>query len=210
MTMASTHQAAKLSQRTPAVFLDRDGTINVEKEYVHRIKDWEWIEGAPEAIREFNEAGFKVVVVSNQAGIARGMYRPADVENLHAFVCGELQKVGATIDAFYYCPHHPEYGEERSCRCRKPAPGMLLRAAADMSIDLSRSWMIGDKLIDVEAGHAANLATILVLTGHGAREITRLASGQIVAENLLLACSHILNSVTSSERRRSKDHGQIQ
>lgn len=197
MTMASTHQTAKPSQRAPAVFLDRDGTINVEKEYLHRIEDWEWIAGAPEAIRQFNQAGFKVVVVSNQAGIARGMYSPADVNNLHAFVSRDLQKSGATIDAFYYCPHHPEYGEERSCSCRKPAPGLLLRAAADMSIDLSRSWMIGDKLIDVEAGHAANVATILVLTGHGAREIARLNHGQIVADNLLLACRHILLSLGS-------------
>ncbi|MDC0986207.1 HAD hydrolase-like protein [Alphaproteobacteria bacterium] len=106
--------------------------------------------------------------------------------------------------------HHPEYGEERSCSCRKPAPGLLLRAAADLSIDLLRSWMIGDKLIDVEAGYAGNVATILVLTGHGAREITRLASAQTVAENLLSACRHMLNSVTSSEQRWSKGHGQNQ
>lgn len=190
--MRFTHQPSNVSKLTPAVFLDRDGTINVEKNYVHRIEDWEWIEGAQESILRLNQAGFKVVVVSNQAGIARKIYSPADVGRLHAFVSAELQKIGATIDAFYYCPHHPEYGDERACYCRKPSPGMLLRAADDLMIDLSRSWMIGDKLIDVEAGRATNVATILVRTGHGRNEEVLSAPSQIVLDNLLSASQEIL------------------
>ena len=148
------------SGRTPAVFLDRDGTINVEKNYLHQIGDWEWIDGAKEAICRFNEAGFKVVVVSNQAGIARGMFVPADVEKLHAFVGAELQTTGAWIDAFYYCPHHPE-GTIKPlavrCRCRKPAPGMLEQAAREWRIDTGASFLIGDKDDDMAAAAAFNI-----------------------------------------------------
>ena len=175
------------------MFLDRDGTINVEKGYLHRIDDWEWVAGAPEAIMHFNQAGFKVVIVSNQAGIARGMYRAEDVDKLHSFVSDELHKIGASIDAFYYCPHHPKHGEELYCTCRKPAPGLLQRAAQDLSIDLSKSWMIGDKLIDIEAGQAVNAATILVLTGYGAKAAICADPSQLIVENLLSACQYILN-----------------
>lgn len=179
----------------PAVFLDRDGTINVEKEYLHRIEDWEWLDGVPEAILRFNQAGLKVVVVSNQAGIARGMYRSTDVDILHAYVSAELQKIGATIDAFYYCPHHSEYGKERDCSCRKPAPGMLLRAADELNIDLLHSWMIGDKLIDVQAGKAATVTSILVRTGYGAAMEANAEPGQIVADDLRSACRYIFSQI---------------
>ena len=198
MSGAQRHPARLHSGRTPAVFLDRDGTLNVEQNYLHQIGDWKWIEGAQEAIRRFNQAGFKVVVVSNQAGIARGMFGADDVEKLHAFVSTELQAIGAWIDAFYYCPHHPEFGNDRTCSCRKPAPGMLFRAADDLVIDLSRSWMIGDKLTDVEAGRAADLSTILVRTGYGHSEAALSEPGQIIADNLLAACQYILGRVGKS------------
>lgn len=177
----------------PAVFVDRDGTLNVEKTYLYRFEDWEWIPGAVEAIKAFNEAGFLVIVISNQAGVARGMYSEADINLLHVRVDDELRRLGARIDAYYYCPHHPEFTEERTCNCRKPAPGLLFRAADELVIDLSRSWMIGDKLIDVEAGQAANLPTILVRTGYGKTEVDLSEPGQIIADDLLAACQYILS-----------------
>lgn len=151
-----------------AVFLDRDGTLNVEKNYLHRFEDWEWIPGAVDAIRSFNHAGFLVIVVTNQAGIARGMYAESDVDVLHRRIDAVLAPLGARIDAYYYCPHHPEYGDRTACDCRKPAPGMILQAQKDWDIDLSRSYMVGDKLADVEAGLAAGVKPVLVTTGYGA------------------------------------------
>jgi len=176
----------------PAVFIDRDGTLNVDRHYLHRFEDWEWIPGAVEAIKAFNEAGFLVIVISNQAGVARGMYSEADIKVLHARVDNELRRLGARIDAYYYCPHHPEFGENRDCACRKPSPGLIFQAQQDWSIDLSRSWMIGDKLSDIEAGEAAGVESILVATGYGAGEFPKLAGRQLYFENLLAACRLIL------------------
>lgn len=153
-----------------AVFLDRDGTINAEKDYLHRIEDFTFIPGAPQAIRALREAGFLVIVVTNQSGVARGYYNEADVERLHRFIQDELAAFGTTIDAFYFCPHHPEHGEEHyriTCACRKGAPGMLLQAAREHGIDLARSYMVGDKPEDIEAGRQAGCRCIMVLTGHG-------------------------------------------
>lgn len=148
-----------------AVFLDRDGTLNVEKGYVHRIEDWEWIPGAVEAIVALKKAGFLVIVITNQAGIARGYYGNADVARLHAWVNEELRKHGTAIDGFYFCPHHPDYGG--ACECRKPKPGMLYAAQQDFDIDFSRSWLVGDKAADIQAGLAVGIKPILVLTGYG-------------------------------------------
>lgn len=152
----------------PAVFLDRDGTINVEKHYLHRREDWEWIPGAQKAIRLLKEAGFFVIVVSNQAGIARGMYGPTEVDALHEFVQKDLATMGAVIDAFFYCPHHPEFG--LPCRCRKPAEAMIASAASQLNVNLSASWMVGDKMMDIQAGLAAGVTSLLVKTGYGAIE----------------------------------------
>ncbi|MBE0598091.1 MAG: D-glycero-beta-D-manno-heptose 1,7-bisphosphate 7-phosphatase [Desulfuromonadales bacterium] len=157
----------------PAVFLDRDGTINVEKDYLHRVEDFEFISGVPEAIRRLNEAGFLVIVTTNQSGVARGYYPLAAVEALHRHLQAELAPYGASIDAFYICPHHPQagVGEYRiECDCRKGRPGMLLQAATEHGIDLASSWMVGDKAADVEAGVAAGCRPLLVLTGYGRQE----------------------------------------
>jgi D-glycero-D-manno-heptose 1,7-bisphosphate phosphatase len=153
-----------------AVFVDRDGTINVEKDYLYRIEDFEFVGGAPEAIRLLNEAGWFVVVVSNQSGVARGYYTEEDVDNLHRYIAAELGKSGARVDAWLYCPHHPNGKGSYSlpCRCRKPKPGMLLEAARRFDIELASSVMIGDKLVDIEAGRAAGCRSILVRTGYGA------------------------------------------
>lgn len=174
----------------PAVFLDRDGTINVEKNYLYRFEDWEWIPGAKEAIRIFNQAGYRVVVVSNQAGIARGIFKPSDVERLHLSVQHELASLGITIDAFYYCPHHPDFSG--NCICRKPAPGMLVQASLDLNLDLTRSWMIGDKLVDVQAGHAAGVLSVLVRTGYGGGEQKRVGKETRLFESIFYAAEFIV------------------
>lgn len=157
----------------PAVFLDRDGTINVEKDYLHRVDEFEFIPGVPKAIKRLNDAGFLVVVVTNQSGVARGYYDERAVDNLHEHVRHLLAEQGARIDAFYLCPHHPVegVGDYRvDCECRKGSPGMLLRAAREHDINLRLSYIVGDKLADIEAGVAAGCEPILVRTGYGVRD----------------------------------------
>ncbi len=172
-----------------AAFLDRDGTVNREKDYLYRIDEFEFIPGAPEAVRMLNEAGFLVVVVSNQSGVARGYYTEDDVDALHRHIDGELAKSGARVDAWFYCAHHPDGKGSYSLafRCRKPLPGMLLEAARRFNIDLEASVMIGDKLVDMEAGAAAGCRTILVRTGYGAEQEPGVSSGTGVYDDLLAA-----------------------
>jgi D-glycero-D-manno-heptose 1,7-bisphosphate phosphatase len=177
----------------PAVFLDRDGTLNVEKNYLHRIEDWEWITGAPLAIKALRNQGFTIIVVTNQSGIARGMYGRDDVVKLHDYVNAELAKLGTKIDAFYFCPHHQNFGE--ACDCRKPKAGMLFEAAKNHSIDLGRSWLIGDKSIDCEAALVAGVKPILVKTGHGVREALEITGSQIVVDDIVAACGKILQQL---------------
>lgn len=153
------------------VFLDRDGTMNVEVNYLHRPEDLKLIPGVPQAVRQLNEAGFRVVVVTNQAGVARGYYGEEDVKLLHQYLNGQLKAEGAHVDAFYYCPHHPEHGIGRykqECSCRKPGTGMFEAADRDYPVDRKRSFMVGDKLIDTEAGRRFGVRSILVGTGYGA------------------------------------------
>ncbi len=154
-----------MTSQRPAVFLDRDGTINVEKNYLHKITDWAWIPGAIDAIRIINETGYLVIVITNQSGIARGYYGEEDVNQLHNQVDELLAKENAHIDAYYFCPHHPDISG--ACNCRKPSPGMIMAAQAEYNIDLSKSLIIGDKSSDVEAGRNAGIAQYLVGTGYG-------------------------------------------
>ncbi len=172
-----------------AVFLDRDGTINVEKEYLFRPEDFEFTPGAVEAIKILNHAGYLVIVVTNQSGVARGYYKESDVLHLHKYIDNLLNARGARVDSWYYCPHHPNgidpYNE--ICNCRKPMPGMLLQAAAEHSIQLSKSWMVGDKIADIEAGMAAGCRPLLVLTGYGSEIVNELPSDIPVCQNLMTA-----------------------
>ncbi|MCA8981744.1 MAG: D-glycero-beta-D-manno-heptose 1,7-bisphosphate 7-phosphatase [Planctomycetes bacterium] len=157
----------------PAVFLDRDGTINVERDYLDDPSEVELIPGAAEAIRELNVAGFPVVVVTNQSGIARGMFDESRLAEITRRLDELLAARGAKILASYYCPHHPDYGGERYqrvCDCRKPGSGMLEQAAREHGLDLSASWIIGDSLRDLEAGAAVGAHGILVATGKGAEQ----------------------------------------
>ena len=155
------------------VFLDRDGTINEEVEYLCRPEDLKLLPTVPQAIRLLREEGFKIAVVTNQAGIARGYYTVEDMKTLHEYLNRCLEKDGALVDRFYYCPHHPKHGMgqyKKACRCRKPGTGMFEMAQEEYDIDKSRSFMIGDKRIDVEAGHNYGVRSILVSTGYGKME----------------------------------------
>jgi D-glycero-D-manno-heptose 1,7-bisphosphate phosphatase len=154
----------------PAVFLDRDGTINEEINYLSRIDDFRFLPGAIEAIKTLNDAALLAVVITNQAGVARGYYDEKRITEIHDFMQKQLRRSGARLDGIYYCPHHPTAGIGKykiDCACRKPKPGMLEKAAADLKIDLSKSFIIGDKLSDLRAGLAVGCKTILVRTGYG-------------------------------------------
>ena len=153
-----------------AVFLDRDGTLLEEGNYVDRLDRLVFFPYSVDAVRSLNEAGFAVVIATNQSGIARGMYTEDFVKEAHRHVDERLRKGGARIDGYYYCPHHPEGVVEalrRDCDCRKPKPGQLLRAAADLNLDLPRSFIVGDRWKDIEAGEAEGARGVLVRTGYG-------------------------------------------
>jgi histidinol-phosphate phosphatase family protein len=153
------------------IFLDRDGVLNQDPpHYVHKIEDMVILPDVGWAISLLNKAGYLVIVVSNQSGVGRGRYTEADVNVFHKEMSKRLYvQSGADIRHFYYCPHKPE----DNCSCRKPKPGMLLNAAEKFDIDLSNSWLIGDKRTDCEAADAAGVRSILVLTGHGMEEVLK-------------------------------------
>jgi D-glycero-D-manno-heptose 1,7-bisphosphate phosphatase len=152
----------------PALFLDRDGVINVDRGYVSRIEDFEWIEGAAEAIAAFNRQGWWVFVVTNQSGVAHGLYTEADMEALHAWMQAELEQLGARIDRIYHCPFHEQGSIKRYKKesyDRKPRPGMLIRAMTDYPVVRERSFLIGDKQADLEAAKAAGVEGFLFTGG---------------------------------------------
>lgn len=157
----------------PAVFLDRDGTINEDVGYLSELAHLTLYPWAIDAVRLLNRAGYLVVMVTNQGGIGRRMIRPEFPGELHAVIDARLAAGGARVDGWYLCPHHPEALVEelrQVCRCRKPAPGMALDAARDLGIDLARSWVIGDKWIDVQLGQRIGGRAVLVRTGWGVIE----------------------------------------
>lgn len=148
-----------------AVFLDRDGTINVDKGYVHKIEDFEFIDKVPEAIAMMKRKGYLVIVLSNQSGVARGYYGEEDVDRLHDEMNRRLDGFGAHIDKFYFCPHHPDGCVGRysyHCACRKPGIGMLNKALEDFAIDLNKSWVVGDRERDLFLGYDILIRRILL------------------------------------------------
>ena len=176
-----------MNQLTPAVFLDRDGTLMLDTGYVGDPALVEIYPGVPEALGRLKAAGFKTIVVTNQSGIARGHFTE---EDFHAVQARFEELVGpGLIDAVYYCAEHPDHATER----RKPGPGMLLEGARDHGIDLARSWMIGDRAGDVEAGVRAGVKSILVRTGEGAAGTS--AGAVIVADDFVEAVAFILRQV---------------
>ena len=152
-----------------AVFFDRDGTLNVDAAYLWRIDEFRWIDGAMDAIRYCNEKGYLAIVITNQSGVARGYFPEEKVHVLHNWMNEELAKHGAHIDAFYFCPHHPEgtVPEYRvECECRKPKPGMVETACRQHDIDKSLSLMVGDMERDVECGRSAGVRSVLFTGGN--------------------------------------------
>ncbi|HLJ22621.1 MAG TPA: HAD family hydrolase [Candidatus Acidoferrales bacterium] len=150
----------------PAVFLDRDGTISEEMGYVNHIDRFQIFPFAAEAILHLNQAEIPVIVITNQSGVARNIFPEAMVHEVHKKMVAELAKGGAWIDAIYFCPHR----KEDACDCRKPNPGLLKRAAREHSVDLSASWVVGDRYADLEMAHKAGARGMLVMTGYGRGE----------------------------------------
>lgn len=184
-----------------AVFVDRDGTMLEEAGYLSSMDRLVFFPYTVDAIRLLNRAGFAVVVITNQAGIARGIVKEAFVAEAHAHIAEHVAAGGARIDAFYYCPHHPQGIIEsltRTCDCRKPAPGLLRRGAADLGLDLPASFMVGDKVEDVKVGIAAGARSVLVRTGYGRESEATLKQQSIepaaVADNLMGAVAWILRA----------------
>ena len=138
-----------------AIFFDRDGVLNEEVGYLYEVEKFKWIDGAREAIKFCNERGILAVVVTNQSGIARGFYTAQNVDALHNFMQKNLAQIGAHIDGFYYCPHHPDFSGE--CDCRKPKPGLILRACEDFKINPAEAILFGDSERDIKSAQAANL-----------------------------------------------------
>lgn len=191
------------TNKAPAVFLDRDGTICKEVGYLAYPDQLELLPGSVEAIAQLNRSGIFVIVTTNQSGVARGYFTEADVAAVHRRLHELLAASGARLDAVYYCPHHPEKGAEPyrlDCECRKPKLGMIHRAQRDLPIDLDLSYVVGDKLSDIEFGKAAGLRTILVRTGYGAEEEKKINGEQgrqpdFIADDLLSAVAWLVNDL---------------
>lgn len=179
----------------PAAFLDRDGVINEDLGWVHRIEDFRLLPGAVEGMRLLARAGLRLVVVTNQAGIARGLYDEDRYLALTRHMRGLLEREGVTLDAVYHCPHHPTAGRgalRRACGCRKPAPGMLLRARDELGIDLSASVLVGDKQSDLQAGRAAGVGRLALVGPREAAERVEDGPACIVCADLLEAARRLV------------------
>lgn len=179
-----------------AAFLDRDGTIIKEVDYLSHPDQIQLLPGASEAIKMLNQAGILVLVASNQSGVARGFFDEKTVRDIHSELMSILRKEGAHLDAVYYCPHHPEGNPPYNirCKCRKPEPGMILKAAEEFPINIRESVIIGDKISDIQTGQRLQMKSILVRTGYGEQQAVLLRQKQLpdadyFAENLLDAVS---------------------
>ena len=184
-----------------AVFIDRDGTISEEVGYINHVSRFHLFPYAAAAIKHLNESGWLAVVITNQAGVARGYFSEDTIQTVHATMTKELESTGARLDAIYYCAHHPSLGEppyRLDCDCRKPKPGLISRAAKDFDIDLDESWMVGDRYSDVELARNAGVKSMFVLSGYGRGEWEHqranwTAQPDLVAEDLLEAVRHIVS-----------------
>jgi len=188
------------------LFLDRDGTINEEVDFVTSANELHLIEGSAAAIREANELGLKVIIITNQSGVARGLLTEQQLLEIHKELLDKLDDLGAHIDAIYYCPHHPEapLAEYRvECECRKPKGGMLESAATEFSLELARCFVIGDRMIDVQTGNNTGASSILVLTGYGKAELElcKKSGARIafVAADLRDAMNHVRSALRQKQ-----------
>ena len=186
--------------KRPALFMDRDGTISEEVGYVNHPSRFRLFPYTAEAIKLLNDNGWLAIVVTNQAGVARGYFSEDVILKIHDQLSRDLQNESAQLDAIYYCAHHPAVGEppyRLDCDCRKPKPGLIQRAAADFEIDLARSWMVGDRYGDIELAHNAGVHSAFVLSGYGRGEWEFQRGSwklqpELVAEDLLDAVRKII------------------
>ncbi len=185
------------------IFLDRDGTINEEVDYLTSPDQLKLIKGSAAAIRELNKAG-KVFIITNQSGIARGLLTEARLKEIHDRLESELKKENAVIDAIYYCPHHPDYGGpqyQKNCDCRKPKTGMIDQAVAEHNIDIKKSYVIGDRMLDMQTANNAGAQSILVLTGYGKIELELCKQNNVhidhIAQNLSEAARRITQGIAA-------------
>jgi D-glycero-D-manno-heptose 1,7-bisphosphate phosphatase len=186
----------------PAVFMDRDGTLAHEVGYVNDVSRFRLFPWSIEAVRLINRSGFLAVLVTNQAGVARGYFPERAVREVHDRLTAALADGAARLDGVYYCPHHPEAGEapyRQDCDCRKPRPGLLSRAASDLGIDLARSWVVGDRVGDLQVAWAVGARGAIVKTGYGLGELRHHSASwkrppDLVAEHLLEAVSRIVDA----------------
>ncbi|WP_069804106.1 D-glycero-alpha-D-manno-heptose-1,7-bisphosphate 7-phosphatase [Thermogemmatispora onikobensis] len=192
----------------PALFLDRDGTLVQPVHYPRRPEDLHLYEAIAPGLRLLQALGYVLVVVTNQSGLARGYFTEAALEEMHAYLRRELAREGVYLAAIYYCPHHPEGRIPAlaiQCNCRKPQPGLLLRAAAELRLDLTRSWFVGDILDDVEAGNRAGCRTVLVDLGTEGPPESALRRPTFVARDTCQALELIVGSVLMANASREPD-----
>jgi D-glycero-D-manno-heptose 1,7-bisphosphate phosphatase len=180
----------------PAVFIDRDGTVNEEMGYINHIDRFRIFPWTAEAIGKLNRAGIPAILITNQSGVARGYFPESLVDEIHQKLLEELARHNAWLDGIYYCPHHPEAG----CKCRKPSPGMLNQAASDLDLDPASSFTIGDRYQDLRMGFPLGIKGILVMTGYGKGECLYQSDGwprqpDHLAENLLAGVDWILSHI---------------
>ncbi|TXI95635.1 MAG: D-glycero-beta-D-manno-heptose 1,7-bisphosphate 7-phosphatase [Aquabacterium sp.] len=178
-------------------FLDRDGVINLDRAYVHKWEEFEFVPGAVDAMRRLREAGYALVVVTNQSGLARGMYSEAEYQALTKAMCSALAQAGAEVEAVYHCPHHPkgqvaEWAVE--CDCRKPAPGMILRAAKELGVSLADSFLVGDKPSDIEAARAAGVGRAYIVQSDNAESSGGHAQADAAFRDLADCVAHLLSA----------------
>jgi D-glycero-D-manno-heptose 1,7-bisphosphate phosphatase len=173
----------------PAVFVDRDGTVIREREYLSDPAGVELLPGAVEGLLAFRDAGYRVVIVTNQSGIARGLYGEPEYQDVRREVERQLTAAGVTVDATYHCPHHPDF--TGPCDCRKPATGLFLRASAEHDLDPARSVFVGDRLRDVMPGVELGGRAVLVRTGYGEGEAGDAPPGVVVATDLAEAAARV-------------------
>ncbi|MGB9712517.1 MAG: D-glycero-beta-D-manno-heptose 1,7-bisphosphate 7-phosphatase [Dissulfurimicrobium sp.] len=184
-----------MKTRRKAVFLDRDGTINIEMGYLGRPEELVLIDTAAEAIAMLNGKGYAVAVITNQSGVARGLFEEKDVKAIHEEIARRLLRSGARVDGWYYCPHHPSEGVGRyniQCNCRKPLTGMIEAASNDLDVDISESFVVGDSIRDMELAWNSGAKAVLVLTGFGLETLKRLARQD--KKNIVYIAADILDA----------------
>lgn len=197
--MTDVAQKTKVASLRPAVFLDRDGTINEQMGYINHLSRFVLLPGAAAGIRRLNELGLPVLVVTNQSGLARGYFPPELLTAVHAKMVTELAREGARVDGIYICPHHPEAKNPEyrlACDCRKPKTGLFTRAAAEHGLDLAVSFVVGDRWSDLKAAAAIGATSLLVLTGYGRGDLEYIGPSQVVqpdkvVEDLVMAAAWI-------------------